>query len=137
MIKKEGKVEKEVFKEEGSLLTENQQPRIDRLKGEGCEITGLLHIRKIPGKLKVSSDSHQVEANRLYGKHPDLSHIINTFQFGDAGQVLHIHESSFAPLDEYYSEDPGTANTMNRFISYEYYLKVVPTIYSMYNGMRT
>jgi len=113
---------------------ENQQYRIDILKEEGCEIAGLLHIRKIPGKLKISTDSHQDEVDRLYGEHPDLSHRIDTFQFGHTSQILHIHESSFAPLDEYYSEDPGTANSKS--IAYEYYLKVVPTIYNMYGGQR-
>jgi len=104
------------------------------LKEEGCEIAGLLHIRKIPGKLEISTDSHKDEVDRLYGKHPDLSHRINTFQFGHTSQILHIHESSFAPLDEYYSEDRGPTNSKS--IAYEYYLKVVPAIYNMYGGER-
>jgi len=56
-----------------------------------------------------------------------MSHRIESFQFGRIDPSLNLHSTSFAPLDQYVSKKPAELKH-DKNVSYEYYLKVVPTI---------
>jgi len=93
---------------------------------EGCEVRAFMYIRKIPGNLHISSYAWPELVDKLYKNGPDLSHSIENFEFGRTHPNLYIHSSSFAPLDGYVSRKPWNSSGT---VSFEYYLKVVPTRY--------
>jgi len=98
---------------------------------EGCLVYGLLLIQKIPGSMEISTKNHLSLVKDVYGKSPDMSHRIESFQFGTMDPTIDLHSSSFAPLDDYVSEELGELKKQGEGISYEYYLKVVPTVYML------
>jgi len=102
--------------------------KIVEFKGEGCEIRAFLYARKIPGNLHVTTYAFENLAKILYQDPPDLSHTIESFEFGHTDPELHTHSSSFAPLDKYVSMRPRSYKS-GESVSFEYYLKVVPTRY--------
>jgi len=102
--------------------------KITEFKGEGCEIRAFLYARKIPGNLHVTTYAYDDLVKILYQEPPDLSHTIESFEFGHTDPELHTHSSSFAPLDKYVSMRPISYDP-DESVSFEYYLKVVPTRY--------
>merc|ERR1719510_669570 len=107
-------------------LTVDQLQKSSTIGSEGCEVRAFMYIRKIPGNLHIST--HNV-LGILNEQPPDLSHRIESFEFGRTHPNLHLHSSSFAPLDGYISRRPMSSNGS---VSFEYYLKVVPTRYDTY-----
>lgn len=102
--------------------------KITEFRGEGCEIRAFLYARKIPGNLHVTTYAFSDLVKILYVDPPDLSHKIESFEFGHTHPELHTHSSSFAPLDHYVSKRPASYDSTDS-VSFEYYLKVVPTRY--------
>lgn len=121
LINKNGTVEVVEFErgEEVSKLAK-QPSRFALLKTEGCMVDGLLRIGKIPGSLKISTHNHLEALQLLYGRSPDMSHRIESFQFGRKDPSLNLHS--------YVSKEPEVLKQDNKSVSYEYYLNVVPTI---------
>jgi len=128
LIKKNGTV-KMVYFERGDEISKsaNQPSNFALLKTEGCLVDGLLGIAKIPGSIKISTHNHLETLQLLYGRSPDMSHIIESFHFGSKDPSLNLHSSSFAPLDQYVSKIPHGLKQDYKSVSYEYYINVVPT----------
>jgi len=118
--------EKVKFVKDATL--DDMPSKIIEFKGEGCEIRAFLYARKIPGNLHVTTYAFENLAKILYQNPPDLSHTIESFEFGNTDPELHTHSSSFAPLDKYVSMRPRSYKS-GESVSFEYYLKVVPTRY--------
>jgi len=110
-------------------ISADQHSKIAKVKTEGCVVDGLLRIQKIPGSLRIFVHKHHEWVQLLYGKSPDISHRIESFQFGNKEPRLNMQSSSFAPLDGYISEELGELKENKKSVSYEYYLNVVPTVY--------
>jgi len=111
-----------------NISMEDMPSKILEFKGEGCEIRAFFYARKVPGNLHVTTYAHNDLVKILYPNAPDLSHRIESFEFGHTHPELHSHSSSFAPLDHYISVRPA-AYKKEESVSFEYYLKVVPTRY--------
>jgi len=118
--------EKVTFVKDTTL--DDMPSKVVEFKEEGCEIRAFLFARKIPGNLHVTTYAFENLAIILYQHPPDLSHTIETFEFGNTDDELHTHSSSFAPLDKYVSMRPLSYDPAES-VSFEYYLKVVPTRY--------
>lgn len=110
---------------------ENEANLLKQL-GEGCNIVGVLTIKKVPGNFHISTHAHSDLMKKVIKKEDlNLSHVIHHLSFGPAVDV-HGVDAAFAPL-----------NGMRRIISqevqaplpsFEYYIKMVPTIYEQLNG---
>jgi len=115
------------FQEGNETSISADQPfRVEKVKTEGCVVNGILRTQKIPSSLRIVSYNHRELVRLLYGKSPDMSHTIGSFQFGDSNADINLQSSSFGPLDGYISEEIGK---VQKGVSYQYYLKVVPTVY--------
>jgi len=136
LIRKGRKIVKVKFKKvNATLLTVDQIKRNSSIIArEGCEVKAFMYIRKIPGNLHISTYTYSDVVDILYEEPPDLSHRIESFEFGRTHPNLHLHSSSFAPLDGYISRRPKSSNGS---VSFEYYLKVVPTRYDMHRQRNT
>ncbi|KAI9880512.1 MAG: hypothetical protein M1830_002552 [Pleopsidium flavum] len=93
-----------------------------RLRGEGsaCRVYGSLEGNKVQGDFHITARGH---GYMEFGEHLDhsafnFSHIINELSFGP------FYPSLLNPLDR------TVATTPNHFFKFQYYLSVVPTIYT-------
>ncbi|XXQ31370.1 Endoplasmic reticulum vesicle transporter C-terminal domain-containing protein [Plasmodiophora brassicae] len=113
-------------------------------KGEGCRVHGSLFVKKVPGNFHVSAHAHY-ELAELYfdSKHPmNCSHHIHHLSYGeqpvDTSDIRHV--SAFNPLDgvsKVIEPESGAGGGHDHTISFEYYIKIVPTIYTELNGKST
>jgi len=101
----------------------NKDGVVDSHNGVGCMISGLLHVQRAPGMLKVQavSDSHEFNWETM-----DVSHTVNHLSFGPflsetAWMVLppHIAASVGSLDDRAFSSDQHVPTT------HEHYVKVV------------
>jgi endoplasmic reticulum-Golgi intermediate compartment protein 2 len=97
--------------------------RTPRLKGEAdsCRLYGSLELNKVQGDFHITARGH---GYREFGEHLDhsmfdFSHIINELSFGP------FYPSLVNPLDR--TVNIATAH----FHKFQYYLSVVPTVYSV------
>lgn len=104
-------------------------------QGEGCNIQGHVIVKRVPGNFHISAHAH-AELVGLYfpGSTLNCTHYVHSLYFGDNQALTEVDEAMVAPLNGGKKiaipepEDSGAAR------SYEYYIKVVPTKYSKYNG---
>jgi len=131
LIREDKKMTKIKFEEVNatSLTVDQIKRNASTIGSEGCEVKAFMYIRKIPGHLHISTYKYSDVVKILYEQTPDLSHKIESFEFGRTHPNLHLHSSSFAPLDGYSAR---RGNSSNGSVSFEYYLKVVPTRYDTY-----
>jgi len=99
---------------------------------------GNLFVNKVPGNFHISTHSyHSIITQAIGGdtKRIDLSHKINHLSFGEQDKMEIIYgkfsEGVLSPLD---GKERMRAATVNQGVSYEYYLKVVPTTYETLDG---
>ncbi|KAF6221211.1 hypothetical protein HO133_002066 [Letharia lupina] len=96
-------------------------PRLGRgMPGTSCRVYGSLEGNKVQGDFHITARGH---GYMEFGQHLDhsafnFSHIINELSFGP------LYPSLLNPLDKTY------ATTGANFYKYQYYLSVVPTIYT-------
>ncbi|KAI1000590.1 hypothetical protein K3495_g7606 [Podosphaera aphanis] len=91
------------------------------LEGNSCRIYGSLDVNKVQGDFHVTARGHGYQEFGLHLDHStfNFSHIITELSFGD------FYPSLLNPLD-------GTISTCpNHFQKYQYFLSIVPTIYSV------
>jgi hypothetical protein len=109
--------------------------------GEGCQVDGHVLVKKVPGNLHFSSNSHpNILALFMHqqagpdatgaGGNLNTSHIINELWFGES-TVLRDEgiQSALEPLNggTKWSTKDEVSNGNEK--SYEYYIKVIPTEY--------
>eukprot|EP00943_MAST-04B_sp_MAST-4B-sp1_P007112 g7112.t1 len=112
---------------------EAKNPSMSSRQGEGCNVEGHLQVNKVAGNIHIALGKsrsvngrliHQFSPNQL--NHFDTSHTVNTLSFGEPfpGQTN--------PLDT-------VSKSINIHKSktgvYQYYIKVIPTLYTKYNGV--
>ena len=140
----QGTIQKERLGPQGELLPADDssitaQLFKDQLNSkEGCRMFGNLFVNKVPGNFHISTHSyHSIITTAIGGdtKRIDLSHKINHLSFGETEQLELIQkkfdDGVIAPLD---GKERMRAATINSGVSYEYYLKVVPTTYESLDG---
>jgi len=98
----------------------NKDGVADSHHATGCMVSGLLHVQRAPGMLKIQamSDSHEFNWETM-----DVSHVINHLSFGPflsehAWQVLpaHIAASVGALDDKVFSSDQHIPTTHEHFV---------------------
>ncbi|VDP18148.1 unnamed protein product [Soboliphyme baturini] len=89
-------------------------------KSNGCRLEARFSINKVPGNFHLSTHSSEKQPSN-----PDMRHIIHSIRFGD-DPTDKMKIGSFDALRSY--ERPG--------FSFEYVLKIVPTIHDDINGKR-
>ncbi|KAL8697608.1 MAG: hypothetical protein Q9201_007038, partial [Fulgogasparrea decipioides] len=97
-------------------------PRVGRGAGAGrsCRIYGSLEGNKVQGDFHITARGHGYLEMSAHLDHDafNFSHIINELSFGP------LYPTLLNPLDRTY------ATTNDHFYKYQYYLSVVPTIYT-------
>ncbi|KAF8260059.1 endoplasmic reticulum vesicle transporter-domain-containing protein [Lactarius quietus] len=95
------------------------KPTYNHVKdGSACRIYGSLTVKRITANLHITSLGHGYSSN-IHVDHNlmNMSHVITEFSFGK-----HFPEIT-QPLDNSFEV------THNKFVAYQYYLRVVPTTY--------
>jgi hypothetical protein len=102
-------------------------------RSEGCRMHGYIRVNKVPGNFHISSHAFHEHIHGIVGgdfSRLDLSHQITHLSFGDNADLSSIRtsfsEGVLSPLDEF-SKMKTTG--VRGSLSYEYYIKVVPTTY--------
>mmetsp|Transcript_21593 Transcript_21593/g.39490 ORF Transcript_21593/g.39490 Transcript_21593/m.39490 type:complete len:334 (+) Transcript_21593:85-1086(+) len=101
---------------------------------EGCRLHGFIRVNKVPGNFHISSHAFHEHIHTVTGGdfgRLDLSHKISHLSFGDNADLSNIRtsfsEGVLSPLDGFSKmKTQGVAHSL----SYEYYIKVVPTTYT-------
>lgn len=104
---------------------------------EGCRLHGFIRVNKVPGNFHISSHAYHEHIHSVTGGNLgrlDLSHKIAHLSFGDNADLSSIRtsfsEGVLSPLDGFAKiKTTGVAHSL----SYEYYIKVVPTTYTTLN----
>jgi len=107
-------------------------------KGEGCEVSGYLIVNKVPGNFHISAHSHANLVPVFFGREPmNVSHYINHLSFGileETSQLADVAGAHINPLKGTRKvAEPDQYDSQNAK-SYEYYIKIVPTVYDKLNG---
>lgn len=131
---------------------------VDRIKnmvnsGEGCRVAGYVRVNRVPGNIHLSTYSHSYLFSSLYqeAQNINISHYVDHLSFGTDTDISFVKEhfagtGIVSPLDgmrqvvEQQSTTTTTPSTRRLYDSfgsgyaldsgiYEYYTKVVPTIY--------
>ncbi|KAL3422554.1 hypothetical protein PVAG01_06710 [Phlyctema vagabunda] len=89
--------------------------------GDSCRIFGSFSVNKVQGDFHITARGHGYQE---FGSHLDhsvfnFSHIVNEFSFGP------FYPSLLNPLDKTFTTTP------NHFHKFQYFLSVVPTVYSV------
>jgi hypothetical protein len=102
---------------------------------EGCQLVGFIEVLRVPGNVHISCHAYGQIISRLSSEgllKLDISHIINHISFGNESDINHIKnnfdQGILNPIDGI-SKSQGNENKV-----YEYYLKVVPTVYTDIDG---
>jgi hypothetical protein len=100
---------------------------------EGCRLKGNIKVNKVPGNFHISSHAFHDRVHAVVGNDIgklDFSHEIVHLSFGENHDIQTIqtafHEGVLSPLDSVKKIRP---ENVKEPISYEYYIKVVPTTY--------
>lgn len=100
---------------------------------EGCRLKGHILVNKVPGNFHISSHAFQDKIYQIVGHEMgklDFSHEILHLSFGANQDIQFIqsifHEGVLSPLDSVKKTRP---DSIKDALSYEYYIKVVPTTY--------
>lgn len=111
---------------------ESVKRQLDRK--EGCRLYGFIRVNKVPGNFHISSHAYHDSIHSVTGgdlSRLDLSHKVNHLSFGENTDLSTIRssfsEGVLSPLDGF-SKIKTTGVTGS--LSYEYYVKVVPTTYT-------
>lgn len=90
-------------------------------EGDSCRIYGSLYVNKVQGDFHVTARGHGYQEFGFHLDHSNFnfSHIISELSFGD------FYPSLLNPLDGTISTSP------NHFQKYQYFVSIVPTIYSI------
>jgi hypothetical protein len=100
---------------------------------EGCRLQGNIKVNKVPGNFHVSSHAFHDKIYSVIGHDIgklDFSHEIVHLSFGENQDIQKIqtifHEGVLSPLD---TVKKMKNENVKEAVSYEYYIKVVPTTY--------
>eukprot|EP00474_Spongospora_subterranea_P001139 CRZ01597.1 hypothetical protein [Spongospora subterranea] len=106
--------------------------------GEGCRVHGSVYVKKVPGNFHLSAHAHYELADVYFSdQHPmNCSHIIHHLSYGEQVQVSGTI-SAFNPLDGVSRVVKEDGAESVHTTSFEYYIKVVPTIYKELSGRIT
>lgn len=105
----------------------NLAAQLQEQQGEHCNVHGHLKLGKIPGNFHLSTHAAQQRVH-IDTSTVNFAHIIEHMNFGEnLGENFDI-PGAFTPLNgrEVLGDVPG--------VSYEYYFKIVPTIYETLSG---
>ena len=100
---------------------------------EGCRLQGHIKVNKVPGNFHISSHAYHDKIYSIVGHEIgklDFSHEVVHLSFGENQDIQKIqtifHEGVLSPLD---TVTKTKGQNVREAISYEYYIKVVPTTY--------
>lgn len=116
---------------------------VERIKkmihsGEGCRVAGFVRVNRVPGNVHLSTYSHSYLFGSLYQetRNINISHRINHISYGTDDDITYVKKhfkgtGIVSPLDGV-SQIVGKKENSNGYSDsaiFEYYTKVVPTIY--------
>lgn len=106
-------------------------------RGEGCRLHGFFAVKKVPGNFHISAHAKSSLTTQFFDKTPmNVSHTIHDLWFGSSEELHTVEKATVNPLR-------GTAKSAlpsvedKSPISYEYYIKIVPTSYQKRSGQVT
>jgi len=121
----------------GALLSAESSNPQEQI-GEGCEVSGYLIVNKVPGNFHISAHSHAHLVHVFFGSKPmNVSHVINHLSFGNFEETTQLKDVAGAHINplkgtrKMAEQDPNDSQNAK---SYEYYIKIVPTVYDKLNG---
>jgi hypothetical protein len=97
--------------------------RVPYNNGQGCQFIAKFKVNKVPGNFHISTHSSRDQPTDA-----EMAHVIQAVTFGDTFVHNMKLPGSFNPLSG------RTQNGTNPQSSFEYFLKVVPTIVEEYSG---
>lgn len=119
-------------------------PDVLEMKGEGCNIHGHLIVKRVPGNFHVSAHAHADLLQKFFGPNAqlDVSHHIHDLSFGDPlSETVDIGyfgrdfvEHQVNPLAGQ-SKTIETRRAQTEYVSYEYFIKIVPTLIEAADGV--
>lgn len=112
---------------------DTQAARLQFENKEGCRLKGNIKVNKVPGNFHISSHAYHDKIYSIIGHEIgklDFSHEIVHLSFGENQDLQVIqstfHEGVLSPLD---TVKKIKSENVKEAVSYEYYIKVVPTTY--------
>eukprot|EP00744_Colponema_vietnamica_P005440 GILI01007973.1.p1 GENE.GILI01007973.1~~GILI01007973.1.p1 ORF type:complete len:356 (+),score=101.40 GILI01007973.1:82-1068(+) len=131
-----------VIGEENALGGSHSEVDLDRVRKEvedkeGCQMVGYIFVNKVPGNFHISTHSQSHILNRVFSslESVDVSHSVNHISFGDDHDLKKIKKTFdqgvLNPLDGVQKLRPPQVRAP---VTYEYYVKVVPTTYVPLSG---
>jgi len=104
--------------------------------GEGCRIHGDMIVKKVPGNFHLSAHAHSNLLSVFFGdKSMNVTHIVHDLSFGDQTHHLaEVEEANTNPLKNSLKIAGADPSDPNAGVSYEYYIKIVPTIFQRLSG---
>lgn len=114
---------------DGRNIGEFHGGNFNEMSSEGCLTVGYVHVAKVPGNFHVSSHGLQNEVMMYLGGTINVMHTIHHLSFGETEimGIDHDLEGHVHPLngEQHLDQEPN---------HYEYYLDIVPTVYSRNSG---
>eukprot|EP00455_Lapot_gusevi_P008111 TRINITY_DN1349_c0_g4_i1.p1 TRINITY_DN1349_c0_g4~~TRINITY_DN1349_c0_g4_i1.p1 ORF type:complete len:333 (-),score=95.04 TRINITY_DN1349_c0_g4_i1:121-1119(-) len=103
--------------------------------GEGCRVKGHVWVKKVPGNFHISAHAHTELLSLLFseGRSMNVSHHIDFLSFGDVFEVEGAKHALY-PLNGVQQIAPPHPDGPHVTTTYEYYIKVVPTMYEKLDG---
>jgi len=119
----------------GSSPFSLSKEEVVRQAGEGCRIKGTLVVKNVPGNFHVSAHSRREFLTQLFPQSKmNVSHVIHHLSFGPQMDVKEQDKTtSFYPLNGH-REIIDLEESSDTLPSFEYYIKMVPTILETLKG---
>jgi len=105
--------------------------------GEGCNVHGFMLVKKVPGNFHVSAHSHANLLPIFFPNGPmNTTHIIHDISFGEKNEEVAsvFDQAVISPLSGLTQNAIVPNNVRGEAVSYEYYIKIVPTKYEKLDG---
>lgn len=107
--------------------------RPEEQRGEGCRVNGHMIVKRVPGNFHISCHSHADLLHVFFGsERMNVSHEIHHLSFGD--EVIVDAARASNPLNGV-AKSGGDPEKDPHPLSYEYYIKVVPTSFVDLSGV--
>jgi hypothetical protein len=103
--------------------------------GEGCNVHGTMIVKKVPGNFHISCHAHADLVHFFFGSKPmNVTHYVHDLSFGEQTEHLRdVEEANTHALNGAFKVALPDPNDSQSAVSYEYYIKIVPTLYERIN----
>jgi len=104
--------------------------------GEGCNVHGTMIVKKVPGNFHISCHAHADLVSFFFGNKPmNVTHYVHDLTFGEQTHHMDaVEEANTKALNGAFKITYPDPTDAQNALSYEYYIKIVPTLYQKNNG---